>query len=60
MARRVRSALGSAVSLVALTGYGAPDERQRAREAGFDRHLVKPVEPVELERFLAAPDLDRG
>jgi CheY-like chemotaxis protein len=29
---------------VALTGYGAPEDRERAMEAGFDAHLTKPVE----------------
>jgi CheY-like chemotaxis protein len=31
--------------LVALTGYGREEDRQRASEAGFDHHLVKPVTP---------------
>lgn len=43
VARRIRAALGDAVVLVALTGYGQPDDRHRALEAGFDEHLVKPV-----------------
>jgi CheY-like chemotaxis protein len=33
---------------VALTGYGQPDDRRQALEAGFDVHLVKPVEPEAL------------
>ena len=40
------------VRLVALTGYGQADDRQRTREAGFDDHLVKPVEPQALRRVL--------
>ncbi|MCK6530711.1 ATP-binding protein [Myxococcota bacterium] len=44
VARRIRAALGDAVVLVALTGYGQPDDRYRALEAGFDEHLVKPVD----------------
>ena len=39
--------------LVALTGYGLADDRRRALEAGFDEHLVKPVEPAALEKVLA-------
>ncbi|MCC2667839.1 MAG: histidine kinase [Armatimonadetes bacterium] len=39
--------------LVALTGYGQESDRQRAREAGFDYHLTKPVDPQELERLLS-------
>ncbi|QJE01211.1 PAS domain S-box protein [Massilia forsythiae] len=39
--------------LVALTGWGADDDRKRSREAGFDHHLTKPVQMAELERLLA-------
>ncbi|HEV7505191.1 MAG TPA: response regulator [Thermoanaerobaculia bacterium] len=38
--------------LIALTGYGRETDRQRTQEAGFDLHLVKPVEPLELKRLL--------
>jgi PAS domain S-box-containing protein len=38
--------------LVALTGYGQPDDRQRALAAGFDEHLVKPVDPDQLSELL--------
>ena len=38
--------------LVALTGYGSPKDAQRAREAGFDAHLVKPVHPDRLVEIL--------
>ena len=34
--------------LIALTGYGQAEDRERALEAGFDLHLVKPVNPVSL------------
>ncbi len=39
-------------TLIALTGYGQEDARRRAQEAGFDHHLVKPVEPDALEALL--------
>ena len=39
--------------LVALTGYGQDEDRQRSRDAGFDFHLVKPVDLQELVRVLA-------
>ena len=39
--------------LIALTGYGQPEDRKRSRAAGFDYHLVKPVDPTELEELLA-------
>jgi len=40
--------------LVALTGWGQEDDRRRAREAGFDHHLVKPAEIPALEQLLAS------
>jgi len=42
------------VRLIALTGYGQASDRTRALEAGFDVHMLKPVDPVELEGVLAA------
>lgn len=53
VARRVRAVLGSTIQLVALTGYGRPEDRQRTIAAGFDIHLTKPVHPDELESALA-------
>ena len=41
------------IRLVAVTGYGRAEDRLRAREAGFDDHLVKPVEFAQLDRALA-------
>jgi PAS domain S-box-containing protein len=53
VARQVRSELGAGVLLLALTGYGQPENRDRALAAGFDAHLVKPVDPAELGDLLA-------
>jgi two-component system CheB/CheR fusion protein len=39
--------------LVAMTGYGREEDKRRALEAGFDRHLTKPADPGELQRLLA-------
>jgi CheY-like chemotaxis protein len=39
--------------IVALTGWGQAEDRQRTREAGFDEHLVKPAELESLEALLA-------
>jgi CheY-like chemotaxis protein len=39
--------------IVALTGWGQAEDKNRSREAGFDHHLVKPIEPAVLQRFLA-------
>jgi len=53
LARRIRShPMGRDVRLVALTGYGFPEDRQQSRQAGFVRHLVKPVDPETLHREL--------
>jgi CheY-like chemotaxis protein/anti-sigma regulatory factor (Ser/Thr protein kinase) len=55
LARRARAA-GTRAMLVALTGYGRPDDHRRSREAGFDAHLVKPVEAVSLQAVIGATD----
>ena len=55
VARKLRARPGwDAVHMIALTGYGSEEDRQRAMEAGFDDHLAKPVAPDRLLRFLAA------
>jgi CheY-like chemotaxis protein len=48
LARCVRDSPGPSIYLVALTGYGQPDDRRQAMAAGFDAHLVKPVNPDAL------------
>jgi two-component system CheB/CheR fusion protein len=40
------------ILLVALTGWGQEEDRRRAREAGFDRHLTKPVDPVLVQQIV--------
>ncbi|HEY6133898.1 MAG TPA: PAS domain S-box protein [Rubrivivax sp.] len=53
VARRLRQAPGGErILLIALTGWGQEEDRQRTREAGFDVHLVKPVDPAALSRLL--------
>jgi CheY-like chemotaxis protein/two-component sensor histidine kinase len=53
VARQLRSLPSTAGALlVAVTGWGQEDDRKRAREAGFDRHLVKPVDPADIEQIL--------
>jgi len=58
VARRLREGVrGARLVLVALTGYGQSEDRQRASDAGFDAHLVKPVDFGALARLLArTPD----
>jgi CheY-like chemotaxis protein len=53
VARRLREEVGLVDALfVALTGYGQEKDRRRTEEAGFCEHLVKPVDPRELETLL--------
>jgi len=52
VARQIRQYLGTGVRLFALTGYGRPEDRQRAAEAGFDALVVKPVSPEQLFEIL--------
>jgi len=42
----------NATMLIAMTGYGQDEDRQRSQDAGFDHHLVKPVDPVQLKRLM--------
>ena len=56
VARRIRQDLGlTDVVLVALTGYGQDRDRRRSREAGFNIHLVKPIELDHLHSILQNP-----
>ena len=52
VAEHIRQTYESPQLLVALTGYGTPASRKRAREAGFDRFITKPIEPDELYELL--------
>jgi two-component system CheB/CheR fusion protein len=54
VARRIRSnPRHSGVRLIALTGYGLARDRQASEKAGFDHHLVKPVQPAELFKAIS-------
>jgi CheY-like chemotaxis protein len=56
VARRLRERPGlQNLLLVAMTGWGQEEDRRRSHEAGFDHHLVKPVEPDALHELLAQP-----
>jgi CheY-like chemotaxis protein len=58
VARKLRAELGpeqKRPKLIALTGYGQPGDRQRALDAGFDAHLVKPVDYDDLAHLLTEP-----
>jgi signal transduction histidine kinase/ActR/RegA family two-component response regulator len=57
LARRLRNrAGGRRPLLVAITGFGSPQDRERALQAGFDHHLVKPVQLEQLSRLLVTGD----
>ena len=57
VARRLRQRPnGRTLVLVAMTGWGQDDDRQRARDAGFDHHFTKPLDLAKLRAFLAAPE----
>jgi CheY-like chemotaxis protein len=52
VAERVRSEVGGTVRMVALTGYGQPEDAARALSAGFDGHMKKPLDLNALSRLL--------
>ena len=61
VARRFREEPGSdGVMLVALTGYGTPEARERSRKSGFDYHLIKPVNGEALEEIMRESSSERA
>jgi CheY-like chemotaxis protein len=48
-----RQCWGGEVLLIAVTGWGQPEDQRRTAAAGFDHHLTKPVSPETVERLLA-------
>ena len=50
---------GRKVIVIAITGWGQDDDRQRSHDAGFDHHMVKPVDPQTLMKLLAGLDVGR-
>jgi CheY-like chemotaxis protein len=60
VARRVRQMPEfSNIMLIALTGWGQEEDRRRTREAGFDHHLVKPVELDALQGILSSFEMSK-
>jgi CheY-like chemotaxis protein/anti-sigma regulatory factor (Ser/Thr protein kinase) len=58
VARKIRASHGiRRPLLIAITGYGAPEDRERAHEAGFDAHVTKPVDYGTLAALLSTADL---
>ncbi|MGE3817946.1 MAG: chemotaxis protein CheB, partial [Isosphaeraceae bacterium] len=58
LARRIRRGSGPQPFLIALTGYGRPEDRAAAALAGFDAHLTKPFRPEELDQILRSARRD--
>ena len=55
VARAIRRTLwGSAVIIIAVSGFGLPSDKARSKEAGFNHHLVKPVDPAALLQLLTS------
>ncbi len=53
-ARRIRELQGKDVALIAVTGWGQEEDKRQAKEAGFDFHLVKPLDPATLRDLLSS------
>lgn len=61
VAQRIREqAWGATMFLIAVTGWGQDEDRQRSAEVGLNVHMVKPVEPAVLEKILADLALNRA
>ena len=60
-ARQIRAQpWGKHIVLVALTGWGQDDDRRKSQDAGFDLHMVKPIEPAALQKLLASSNVATG
>jgi len=57
VAQRLREEYGDSIALFAVTGYGQAEDRARSAAAGFNDHLVKPIDPDTLNTLLAARNL---
>jgi signal transduction histidine kinase/ActR/RegA family two-component response regulator len=53
VAARVRESLGPTVVLVAVSGFGQPEDKRKALDAGFDEHITKPADVQDIENLLA-------
>jgi CheY-like chemotaxis protein len=59
--RRIREEpWGKNIVMVALTGWGQDEDRQKSREAGFNGHMVKPIDHAELMKLLASLSSEQG
>ena len=53
VATRVRDSIGRAVVLVAVSGFGQPEDKRKAIDAGFDEHITKPADVTDIENLLS-------
>ena len=53
VASRVRQSVGREVMLVAVSGFGQPEDKRRALDAGFDEHITKPADVTDIENLLS-------
>ena len=58
--QRIRQLLGDQVLLVALTGFGQDQDKEKATRAGFDAHLTKPADGAALAAIVASHGLKGG
>lgn len=60
-AKQIREqAWGKRIRLVALTGWGQDNDRRKSQDAGFDSHMVKPIDPAALKKLLASIQANTG
>jgi CheY-like chemotaxis protein len=52
VAQRLRRTVSEHIAIIAITGYGQPLDHQRSKDAGFDAHLVKPVDLATVQRAI--------
>jgi CheY-like chemotaxis protein len=60
VARRLRTGWARPPLLIATTGFGQEEDRRRTAEAGFDHHLVKPIDPQVIRSLLASPNAGKS
>ncbi|HEX6095517.1 MAG TPA: ATP-binding protein [Thermoanaerobaculia bacterium] len=53
VAARVRESIGRGVMLVAVSGFGQPEDKRKAMDAGFDEHITKPADVSDIENLLS-------
>jgi CheY-like chemotaxis protein len=53
VARRLKRHFGDAIRIIAVTAHGAEKDRQQSAKAGFELHLLKPVDPRVIQSLLA-------